>query len=294
MHDFAGEQVHRRRAEKIGDKIVGRIGIDFHRRSDLHDLAGAHDDDAVGERHGFFLVVGDVDEGALERLVQSVAFGAQLPPQLGIEARQRLIEEKGRGLRDQGARQCRALRLAARAFTGHLIEQVRDVYHIGNLVHAPRPLRRRHSFHPQSELDVLHDGLVRKKRVRLEHHAEAAVARLEVVDHASVDADLARARVDEAGDHAQRRGLAAAGRPDQHHELAVLDGQAEVAHRDHAAERFAQADELDARHAYLRTMPKLKPRARCLRMIRPTIISGIVIPTASAAWRPYTRPSVVP
>ena len=46
------------------------------------------------------------------------------------------------------------------------------------------------------------------------------------------------------------------------------------------------ADELDARHSYLRTIPKLKPRARCLRMIRPTIISGMVMPTASAAWRP--------
>ena len=52
------------------------------------------------------------------------------------------------------------------------------------------------------------------------------------------------------------------------------------------AEGLAQIDELDARHTYLRTMPKLKPRARCLRMIRPTMISGTVMPTESAAWRP--------
>ena len=58
---------------------------------------------------------------------------------------------------------------------------------------------------------------------RLEHHAEPAVARLEIVDHAAVDADLARGRVLEAGDHAQRRGLAAARGADEHHELAVLD-----------------------------------------------------------------------
>ena len=62
--------------------------------------------------------------------------------------------------------------------------------------------------------------------------------------------------------------------------------EADVAHRDDAAECLAQADELDAGHGYLRTMPKLKPRARCLRMIRPTIISGMVMPTESAAWRP--------
>ena len=57
-------------------------------------------------------------------------------------------------------------------------------------------------------------------------------------------------------------------------------------HGDDGAERLGQVDELDARHVYLRTMPKLKPRARCLRMMRPTIISGTVMPTASAAWRP--------
>ena len=121
----------------------------------------------------------------------------------------------------------------------------------------------------------------------LEHHAEAAVARLEVVDHLAVDADFAGGRVLEAGDHAQRRGLAAAGRADKDDELAVLDGEGEVLHRLHRAEGLVQIDQLDTRHCdYLRTMPKLKPRARCLRMMRPTIISGTVMPTASAACRP--------
>ena len=122
--------------------------------------------------------------------------------------------------------------------------------------------------------------------VALEHHAEAAVARLEVVDHLSVDADLAGGRILEAGDHAQRRGLAAAGWPDEHDEFAVLDGEIQILHRSHGAEGFLQITELYTRHDYLRTMPKLKPRARCLRMITPTIMSGTVMPTASAAWRP--------
>ena len=285
-HDLAGEQVHRRRAEEIGDEGVDRIGIDVHRRSDLHDFARAHDHDAVGERHRLLLVVGHEDEGALERLVQPVAFGAQLAPQLGIEARERLVEQEGRGLRDQRARQRHPLRLAARALARHLVEQMRDVHHLGDLAHALRPLLGRHALHAQPELDVLPHRLVREQGMGLEHHAEPAVARLEVVDHAPVDADLARARVLEAGDHAQGRGLAAARRTHQHDELAILDGQADVAHRDHAAERLAQADELDAGHGYLRTMPKLKPRARCRRMIRPTMMSGMVMPTESAAWRP--------
>ena len=215
LHDLAAEEVHRRRTEEIGDEVVDRIGIDFHRRSDLHDFARAHDDDAVGERHRFFLVVGDEDERALELLVQPVAFGAQLAPQLGVEARQRLVEQERRWICHQRARQRHPLRLAARALARHLVEQVRDVNHIGDLAHALRPLRRRHPLHAQPELDVLPDRLVREQRMGLEHHAEPAVARLEVVDHAPVDADRARARVLEAGDHAQRRGLAAAGRADE-------------------------------------------------------------------------------
>ena len=62
----------------------------------------------------------------------------------------------------------------------------------------------------------------------LEHHAEAAVARLQVVDHAPVDTDFAGCRILEAGDHAQRRGLAAAGRADENDEFAVLDGETQI------------------------------------------------------------------
>ena len=44
----------------------------------------------------------------------------------------------------------------------------------------------------------------------------------------AVDADLARADRFEPGDHAQQRRLAAAGRADEHHELAVLDFEVDV------------------------------------------------------------------
>ena len=44
------------------------------------------------------------------------------------------------------------------------------------------------------------------------------------------DEDFAAGDFFEAGDHAQRRRLAAAGRADQHHELAVGDLERDVAH----------------------------------------------------------------
>src|SRR5262249_5865918 len=98
--------------------------------------------------------------------------------------------------------------------------------------------------------------------------------------------DLPGGGVPEPGNHAQRRRLAAAGGTDEDDEFAVFDVEGQIFHRLHRTERFVQIQQLDARHRYLRTIPKLNPRARCFRMMRPTIINGMVMPTASAACRP--------
>src|SRR5581483_11087287 len=75
----------------------------------------------------------------------------------------------------------------------------------------------------QREGDVVVDGEVRVERVALEDHRDVAALRREPVDHPLPDPHDAVADLLEAGDHTERRRLAAAGRPDEHHELAVLD-----------------------------------------------------------------------
>ena len=250
------------------------------------DLAQAHNHDSIGKRHCFFLVVGDVNEGAPQLCVQAIAFGPQFTAQLGVEAGQRLIEQKYRRVRHQRSRQRNALGFPSRALVRHLIEQMADAHHLGNLAHPLDPLRPRYVLHAQAELDVLRHRLMRKQRVALEHHAEAAVTRLEIVDDAPVNADFAGGRIFEAGDHPQGRGLAAPRRPDKDDEFTVCNGAGQVLHRRNRAERLTQVHQLDRGHGYLRTMPKLKPRTRCLRINSPTIINGMVIPTARAACRP--------
>ena len=66
------------------------------------------------------------------------------------------------------------------------------------------------------------------KRVVLEHHGDVAVLRLDVVDDPVADAHLAAGDRLQPGHHPQGGGLAAAGRPDEHEELAVGDIEAEV------------------------------------------------------------------
>jgi hypothetical protein len=69
--------------------------------------------------------------------------------------------------------------------------------------------------HLQPEADVVGDAHVRKQRIALEHDAQAAFVRLHMRDVAAVERDAAARRFDEARDHLQRGGFAAAGRPEQ-------------------------------------------------------------------------------
>ena len=53
-----------------------------------------HDHDAVGERHRFDLVVGDVDGRGLQALMQFLDLGAHGDAKLGVEIRERLVEQE--------------------------------------------------------------------------------------------------------------------------------------------------------------------------------------------------------
>ena len=72
---------------------------------------------------------------------------------------------------------------------------------------------------------------VRIERVVLEDHRDVAVLRRHVVDDLTVDHHLPGGDRLESGDHPQRGRLPAAGRPDEHDELAVGDLEVEVGHR---------------------------------------------------------------
>ena len=56
-----------------------------------------------------------------------------------------------------------------------------------------------------------------------------------------LDLDPAGARLDEAADHAQQRGLAAAGRPEDRQEIAARNVEVERQHRFDLAEALADA-----------------------------------------------------
>jgi hypothetical protein len=82
------QDVHLRRAQEAGDETITRVGVELDRRADLLDSAVTEDDDRVGHRHGFDLVMRDVDHRRADPPVQSGNLAAHLDPELGVEIRQ--------------------------------------------------------------------------------------------------------------------------------------------------------------------------------------------------------------
>ena len=111
------------------------------RGADLLDEAVAHDDDAVAERHGLDLVVGDVDKGGVDLLAQLDDLRAHLVAQLRVKVRQRLVHQEHLRVADDGAADGDTLPLAAGQRLGLAVEVLGDVQNLRGLAHLAVDLR---------------------------------------------------------------------------------------------------------------------------------------------------------
>ena len=203
--------------------------------------------------------MGDVDGGGTHLLMHAFDLGTHLHAQLGIEIRQRLVEQKDLRVAYDRAAHGHALALAAGKLPRLALEQFGDVEDAGGLLHAACDLVLRVALQSQPERHVLVHGHVRVERVVLKHHGHVAVLRRHVVDHLAVDRDFAGADLLEPGDHAQRRRLAAAGWPDQHHEFLVRDVEIDAAHRLGIVEALDHLAQRDLGHGYPLVAPAVSP-----------------------------------
>ena len=115
-------------------------------------------------------------------------------------------------------------------------------------------------------------------------------------DHVlAVDQDLPAGDVLQPGDQAQQRGLAAAGRADEDHELAVLDVEIGILDDVDRPERFPDFLQRDLAHdlwslCYL-TAPKVRPRTSCRWLNQPRIRIGAMASVEAADSFAQNRPS---
>ncbi len=215
----------------------------------------------MAHRHRLDLVVRDVQRRHLQRLLDARDLCPHLDAQLRVEVGERLVHQESLRLAHDRASHRDTLPLAARQLCRPALQHVLEPEHARDLLHAASLLLLRNLAHAQAEGEVVVDRLVRIERVVLEDHGDVAVARREVVDDPVADADLAVRDLLEPGDHPQRGRLAATGRPDQDHELALGDVEAEVAHGGHVVPvDLRQVDEPDLGHQDF-TAPAVSPNA---------------------------------
>ena len=100
-------------ADEARHERRGRPQIQLARRRQLLDAPLVEHRDAIGHRQGLTLVVGHVDEGDAELLLQALELDLHFLAQLEVERAQRLVEQQHLGAVDQRARQRDPLALAA-------------------------------------------------------------------------------------------------------------------------------------------------------------------------------------
>ena len=210
---------------KAATNGVPRPRINLVGRPLLLDAAPIHDDHAIGETHGLVLIMGDDDGRRADGSQDALQLEAQLLPQLGIERRQRLVEEHQLRLRRQHAGKRNALLLAAAQLPRRAALEPLQLHEPQHFADASGNLGFRPSAVLQAVGDILGDRHMRKQRIVLEEEAHIALIGA-LADHRNAfDLDRTFVRFLETGNQAKRRGLAATARPEQRDGLAGGHGE---------------------------------------------------------------------
>ena len=126
---------------------------------------------------------------------------------------------------------------------------------------------------------------MREQRVGLEHQVERPPVRRDGRDVGAVEQDAARVRRLEAGEHAEQRGLAAAGGPEQREELVLADVERDAVDGGRPAEALGDAVDREqrARRGHGAIVPRFR---RCesasavtltaMTMVASALISGVM------------------
>jgi hypothetical protein len=146
---------------------------------------------------------------------------------------------------DQGAGQSHALTLPARQLRRVTALEARHLHQRQGLGDTTIGDVAADALHLQPELHIVVHSHVREQRIALKHHAKVALVHRRASDRQAVDQDLAAGRQHQARNATQQRGLAAAGRPQQCHELARFDRHVDRLQGIDGAEAVTQGTDVD-------------------------------------------------
>ena len=196
--------------------------------------------------------MGDINGGDTEFIMQAADFEAHFLPQIGIEVRERFIQQQHGGLHHNGAGQRHTLLLAAGKLGRVAPRQVAHFHHIQNLSYAALYFIAGEFAECQPKADIFRHRHIRPNGIGLENHGHAAPFRRQHGTgggkHLAIDRNHPRIGFNKAGNHAQRCGLAAAGRAEQRQEFPFFERQINRVHNNIFAIGLCQARKGQARH----------------------------------------------
>jgi len=166
-----------------------------------------------------------------------------------VEGRQRLVEQQqaGRGRKRTGQRH--ALLLAARQLGGIFAHRIGQPDEVQQLLNPEGDVGPRHAPVRQPIADIVADREVGEERIGLEDDAEVALGRRQRRHVPALLVDRPGGLRIKARDRAQQRRLAAARRPEETDELALLDVERDVAQRCEGAVAFGEVADLEIGHS---------------------------------------------
>src|SRR5450755_2167175 len=247
-HDLADVAVAS--CETSSDTIIGAdescnecgrgLVVELLGRTALLKAAAVHDRDVIGEDECLRLIVGDIDKGCAKGCLQLLQLNLHMLAQLQVERAQGLIEEQQRRLKHQAARNRNPLSLAAGEFINAFVRSSREPNPLEHGVRAATALILAHAATSKTKGDVLAHRHHREERELLKDHIHRAAIRRDRLHALATNLDIAAVGCDEARNHSQQRGLAAAGGPQDGEETAALDGERKIVDRAMVGEVLAQ------------------------------------------------------
>ena len=172
-------------------------------------MPAVHDDDPVSERHGFDLVVSDVDHVFLDLLTHQGKLCPHLAAQFGIEIGERLIKQENAAVLGQSAGHGDTLALTARERAGLAVEEFGQANHLSDLFDLGVDFCFRLLCQTQGKRDILGDVHMRVERIVLKDHRQITLFGFEVTDRLVVDVNLAFRDRFKSCDHPQCGGFSA-------------------------------------------------------------------------------------
>ena len=219
----AGDEV--RLSDEVGDEAVDGPLVHNVRGSHLLYGTEVEDHDPVGHGEGFALVMGNVDDGDAEPVVEVLQLDLHLLPELEVQGAKGLVQEQNVGFIDKGPGQSNALLLTTTELAGTPLFEARQPYQFQGGLHPWLDLPLLHLSHLEREGDVLLHIHVGEEAVVLENHPQVSLVGGDVDDRVAVHENIPGCWNDKTCHHHEAGCLSRATGPQQGDELSGADLQ---------------------------------------------------------------------